>query len=179
MVQSKTNPILTGNERVLPSDDIIVSKTDLTGRITYGNRTFYDFAGLTESDCLGVQHNLIRHPDMPRAVFELLWKTIASGHEIFAYVLNRSANGDAYWVFAHVTPSRDTRGEITGYHSNRRSPDRALIDRHILPLYQNLLQIEQRESRPKDGLRASFQAVTDLLDQQKSTFNQFMFALET
>lgn len=118
---------LTGVERTFSPDEIIVSKTDLTGKITYGNRTFYRLAGLEESDCLGVQHNLIRHPEMPRAVFKLLWDTIAAGEEIFAYVVNRSANGDHYWVFAHVTPSRDNSGRIVGYHSNRRVPNKKVI----------------------------------------------------
>jgi PAS domain S-box-containing protein len=171
------NPELSGVEKTFDPDEIIVSKTDLSGKITYGNRTFYRLAGATEADCLGVQHNLIRHPKMPRAVFELLWKTIAGGDEIFAYVLNRSLNGDEYWVFAHVTPSRDAAGAICGYHSNRRVPNRAVVDEHIKPLYATLLKTEQSAASPKEGLAHSFQAVVDLLDEKKMSFNQLMFAL--
>lgn len=171
------NQDLTGHERMMEQDEIIVSKTDLTGKITYANRTFLKLAGLAERDCLGVQHNLIRHPHMPRAVFSLLWKTIAAGDEIFAYVVNRSANGDHYWVFAHVTPSRNANGEIVGYHSNRRAPNRKIVDDHIVPLYKQLLDTEQSAASPKDGLEASTKMVTDLLAENKVGFNQLMFSL--
>jgi PAS domain S-box-containing protein len=171
------NPQTTGVEKTFDPDEIIVSKTDLTGKITYGNRTFYKLAGLPEKKCLGVQHNLIRHPKMPRAVFELLWNTLKDGKEIFAYVLNRSDDGDGYWVFAHVTPSYDSSGNIVGYHSNRRVPNRQVLDAHIVPLYDKLLSVEQSSPEPKAGLKASYQAVLDLLNEHKVGFNQFMFSL--
>jgi len=171
------NPQVTGVERTFEPDEIIVSKTDLSGKITYGNRTFYQLAGLGEKDCLGVQHNLIRHPDMPRAVFELLWKTIAGGDEIFAYVVNRSANGDHYWVFAHVTPSRGASGDIVGYHSNRRVPNRKVLNEHIIPLYRQLLEIEKKADSPKTGLENSFNTVVNLLKEKNMGFNELMFSL--
>lgn len=171
------NPQVTGQEKTFDADDIIVSKTDLTGKITYGNRTFYRMAGIDENGCIGVQHNLIRHPDMPRAVFELLWNTLKSGAEIFAYVLNRSANGDHYWVFAHITPSYDLAGNASGYHSNRRVPNRQVVDNHIIPLYKDLLAVEKSAASPREGLEASYKAVTDLLDKNKLGFNEFMFSL--
>lgn len=168
---------LSGNERTFDPDEIIVSKTDLRGKITYGNRTFFRLAGLEEKDCLGAPHNVIRHPDMPRAVFELLWQTIQGGDEIFAYVMNRSSNGDHYWVFAHVTPSRDGSGNIVGYHSNRRVPNREVLNTHIIPLYKDLLKVEQSADSPKDGMEAAVKVVTDLLAEKKMGFNEFMFAL--
>lgn len=171
------NPQVTGQEKTFGEDEIIVSKTDLTGKITYGNRTFYQLAGLEEKDCIGVQHNLIRHPHMPRAVFELLWNTLKNEEEIFAYVMNRSANGDHYWVFAHVTPSRDGSGSVVGYHSNRRVANRKVLNEHIIPLYDNLLKLEQSASSPKAGLDASYQTVVDLLTENKVGFNEFMFSL--
>jgi PAS domain S-box-containing protein len=171
------NPQLTGQERTFDEDDIIVTKTDLSGRMTYVNRTFLRMAGYTERECLGVQHNLIRHPHMPRAVFELLWKTLEAKQEIFAYVVNRSKNGDHYWVFAHVTPSFDAGGNVIGYHSNRRVPDMAIVNRHIVPLYDKLLKIEQAASSPKDGMAEAVQAVVDLLTENKVEFNELMFSL--
>ncbi len=172
------NPQLTGVEKTFSADEIIVSKTDLTGKITYGNRTFYKMAGLDEKDCLDVQHNIIRNPNMPRSVFELLWNTLKDDKEIFAYVVNRSANGDHYWVFAHVTPSYDGNGERVGYHSNRRVANKQILGEHIEPLYKDLLAIEKNADNPKDGLEASYQAIQDLLAEKKLGFNEFMFALE-
>ena len=113
----------TGVERTFGEDEIIVSKTDAKGIIRYANGVFLRVSGYEEADVLGQPHNIIRHPEMPRCIFRLLWDTIASGEEIFAYVLNLAADGAHYWVFAHVTPSFGPRGEIIGYHSNRRLPD--------------------------------------------------------
>ena len=111
-------------ERTFKENEIIVSKTDLKGIITYANRTFLEVAMYSEEEVLGQPHSMIRHPDMPRCVFKFLWDTIASGKEIFAYVKNMAKNGDHYWVFAHVTPTFDSEGKIIGYHSNRRCPER-------------------------------------------------------
>ena len=168
---------LTGVERTFHRDEIIVTKTDLTGKLTYVNQTFLQLAGYTEDECLGQQHNMIRHPEMPRAVFKLLWDTLQSEQELFAYVNNRSKNGDYYWVFAHVTPSRDTSGNVVGYHSNRRVPNKQVIQEHIDPLYRKLLEIEKSSPSAKDGMEKAFRVVVDLLADSKMTFNQFMFSL--
>ena len=92
----------TGRERMFGEDEIIVSKTDLQGKITYANSVFLRVVGYAEEDVLGQPHSMIRHPGMPRAVFKLLWETIAGGREIFAYVKNMARDGDHYSVFAHV-----------------------------------------------------------------------------
>ena len=86
----------TGVERSFSPDEIIVSKTDTKGIITYANKIFLDIAGYTEDEVLGKPHNMIRHPDMPRCIFELLWQTIQQKKEIFAYVVNMAKNGDHY-----------------------------------------------------------------------------------
>ncbi len=112
----------TSKEKLMCEDDFIVSKTDLKGRITYGNHIFIEFSGYTEQELLGAQHNIIRHPDMPRAVFNLLWDTIAQGKEIFAYVKNMAKDGSFYWVYVNVTADYDKQSNISGYFSVRRNP---------------------------------------------------------
>ena len=170
------NTQLTGKERFF--EDIIVSKTDLEGKITYANRTFMDIAGFPDDkSCIGQPHNIIRHPDMPRAVFYLLWKTLQSDQEIFAYVINRALNGDHYWVLAHVTPSHDMNDNIIGYHSNRRVPNPVVLKEHIIPLYKTLLDIEKSNSSPKAGMEKAFQTVVDLLTEAKIGYNEFIFSL--
>lgn len=168
---------LTGVERHFDVNEIIVSKTDLKGRITYANDVFLRVAGLTESSCLGEPHSLIRHPDMPRCVFKLLWDTVQGGQEIFAYVINRAMNGDHYWVFAHVTPSFNDAGELVGYHSNRRVPDRAIVEHDIKPLYAALLEEERRHSNRKDGMNAALKLVTDLLAERGVAYDEFVWSL--
>ncbi len=168
---------LTGRERLFDDDELIVSKTDLKGRLTYCNRMFLELADYSESECLGQAHSLIRHPDMPRCVFKLLWDTLDSGRELFAYIVNRSKNGDHYWVLAHVTPSRDAGGNIIGYHSNRRAPDRKIVDGTIVPLYRDLREIERKTEDRKAGLQKSYSAMTAQLKERGIEYDRFVATL--
>ncbi len=166
----------SGREITFGEDEIIVSKTDTRGIITYANDVFQRVSGYNEAELVGQPHNLIRHPDMPMCVFQVLWDTIGSGREIFAYVLNQARNGDGYWVFAHVTPSWDTGGRIVGYHSNRRVPYPDALPR-VRSLYAALLAEEQRHSNPRDGMAASLRMVEDTLRSAGVTYDQFVFSL--
>ncbi len=168
---------LTGVERFFEDDEIIVSKTDLKGHVTYANRVFLRLADYTEQEIMGQPHSIIRHPEMPRCIFQLLWDTLESGKEIFAYVINRSKNGDHYWVLAHVTPSYDGSGNISGYHSSRRVPDRAVLDDTIIPLYKSLLEEENRHQDRKIGLQSSFDAVLNLLKEKGMEYDELVFSL--
>lgn len=167
---------LTGVERVVRDDEIIVSKTDTKGRITYCNDTFMSMAGYKESELIGQPHNIIRHPAMPRCAFKLVWDTIESGKEVFAYVINRSKNGDHYWVFAHITPDLDDTGKIVGYHSFRRSVDRNAIAA-VEPLYSKLLAEEARHSDRKTGMDTAFQILVSHLAEKGISYDQFVLSL--
>lgn len=167
----------SGIERFFDEDEVIVSKTDLKGRLSYVNRVFINISGYEECELLGRPHSVIRHPDMPRSVFKLLWDTIASGQEIFAYVLNMSKNGDHYWVLAHVTPSFDSNGKIVGYHSNRRVPDRDILNSTIIPLYKNILYEENLHSNAKEGMRRGFEMLQDIIRQKGMNYDELIFSL--
>ncbi len=172
---TKTTP--TGVERFFDDDEIIVSKTDLKGRITYANDAFLEIAGFKEKEVLGHPHSMIRHPDMPRCVFKLLWDTLGAGNEIFAYVVNMSKNGDHYWVFAYVTPTLDASGNIVSYHSSRRVPKAGVIDSVIKPLYKSLLEEEAKHANRKDGMNASFQMLLNLLEKKGVCYDEFIFSI--
>jgi PAS domain S-box-containing protein len=144
----------SGVERTIVEDELIVSKTDLKGLITYANDVFLRVSAYRENEIIGKPHNIIRHPDMPRCIFRLLWDTIKGGEEIFAYVVNLAGDGAHYWVLAHVTPTLSPSGHTVGYHSSRRSPNRAAMDA-IRPLYGQLVAEERRHSKPADALAAS------------------------
>ena len=139
----KNKIVPTGKEWVLKDDTYIVSKTDGKGKITYVNRIFMEISGYGESDLLGVQHNILRHPDMPRGAFKLMWDYISSGKEFFAYVINLCKNGDHYWVLANITPDRDPAGNITGYFSVRRLPTVDALNA-IKPIYAQMVAAEQQ-----------------------------------
>lgn len=167
----------TSVERFFDENEIIVSKTDLKGRITYANDVFQTIAGFNEAELLGQPHSIIRHPDMPRCVFKLLWDTLTTGNEIFAYVINRCNNGDHYWVYANVTASRGANGSIMSYHSSRTVPNRDVVEDAIIPLYRSLLAEERRHSNAKAGMAASLQMVLDLLNDKKMNYDEFLFSL--
>lgn len=170
-------PPLTNSEIFFDDDDLIVSKTDTKGRITYANKTFCRMAGYDEAELIGRPHSIIRHPDMPRAVFKLLWDTLIEGREVFAYVKNLSRDGSYYWVFAHVTPSFDRNREITAFHSNRRVPDRRVLEQAIVPLYAAVLSEEQRHKNGKAALAAGYERLTRDLRSRDITYDSFIFSL--
>lgn len=173
----KSDVHVTGKERFFEKDEIIVSKTDLKGHIVYANRLFLRLADMTAKDALGAPHSAIRHPEMPRCVFKLLWDRIQDKKEIFAYVVNRSMNGDHYWVIAHVTPSFDGSGSVNGYHSNRRVPDRGVLNNVIIPLYRDLLAIEEKSSNRKEGMDKASEALMEILKNKGVTYDEFIFSL--
>lgn len=173
---SNKDASLTGNERTFGKDELIVSKTDTRGRITYANDVFIRIGGYDEEELLDAPHSILRHPEMPRCVFKLLWDTIAAGQEIFAYVVNRAKNGDHYWVFAHVTPFFDKAGKVAGYHSNRRTPTAAALAK-VKPLYSQLLSIEQNARDKKIGMGQSHEALVNILNEAGVSYAEFVHTL--
>jgi PAS domain S-box-containing protein len=169
-------PLPTGIERTFDEREIIVSKTDVTGKITYANDVFLRVSGYSEREILGMPHSVIRHPAMPRVVFKLLWDTLAAGREIFAYVINLAKSGDHYWVLAHVTPSRDSLGRTVGYHSNRRAADRSAIS-VVTDLYATLSREEERHPDRSKGMEASGAVLRGVLEARGVTYDELIFSL--
>ncbi len=167
-----TKPMPSAKERVMSDEDFIVSKTDLSGKITYCNEIFMDMAAMTEDELLGKPHNIVRHPDMPKAVFKLLWDYVQNDKEIFAYVKNMSADGSYYWVYANVTPSYDANGNKIGYYSIRIKPNPRALD-IIKPLYENMLSIEK-----SSGVEASAQYLFDLLEKKGVSYDEFIIKIQ-
>jgi PAS domain S-box-containing protein len=168
---------LTGHRIDFPHDLLIVSKTDVRGGITYANDGFCDIAGYRRDELLGRPHSLLRHPEMPRSAFALMWSTIAARQEFFAYVMNRAKNGDHYWVFAHVVPDIDPdTDQIVGYHSARRWADPVACEQ-AMEVYQALLDVEARERGPKAAVEAGTRALLDVLSGAGISYEQWVFSL--
>lgn len=165
----------TENELFLMKEEVIVSKTDTAGVITYANPVFCKLAGYPLNQLIGAPHNLIRHPDMPRCVFRLLWERVSAGQEIFAFVKNMSRTGDFYWVLAHVTPTFDAKHTLVGYHSNRRSPDQKSVVA-IAEIYASLRALELAADH-KQGIEDSTNALNDFLNRKEMTYDEFIFTL--
>ena len=162
-------------ERLMREEDFIVSKTDPTGRITYGNRIFVEFSGYSPRELLGAQHNIIRHPDMPRGVFKFLWDTITADRECCAYVKNMAKDGSFYWVFANVTPDHDAQGRISGYFSVRRKPNRGGVDA-MADVYRAMMA-EEAQAGPRDACGASLAWLTRVLGDKGVSYEEFILSL--
>lgn len=168
----------TGEERTFGVDELIVSKTDPRGVITYANDVFLRVSGYEMHEVVGQPHNLIRHPDMPRAVFQLLWETLAVGNELFAYINNLACDGANYWVLAHVTPSYGPGGRVIGYHSSRRKPSPRAVQQ-VQPLYGRLLAEERRHPNAKAAVAASSELLTALIAEQAASYDELIWSIIT
>ncbi len=172
-----TNRVTPTNRAMeLQPDEFIVSKTDTQGRITYANRVFMRLSGYTEAELLGANHNILRHPDMPKGVYKLFWDTISQGGEFFGFVKNLCKTGDHYWVFATVTPDFDARGRIEGYFSVRRRPAAGAVER-ITPLYEHMLDIERRTGGA-GAAAASLTYLQEQLREEHAGYEPFVFGLQ-
>lgn len=173
-----TTPTAT-TERWLDDEDLIVTKTDLKGHLTYCNETFLRFSALTEAGAIGKPHNVIRDPAMPHGLFELLWQRVPRGEELFAYVRNRAHDGATYWVLAYVTRSvahRDGADVTVGYHSMRRAPRRAALA-EVERVYAGMRDAEAGLPR-KTAAQAGLAWLVEHLAGRGLTYDTWVWGLE-
>ena len=148
---------LKNDEKVMSENDFIVSKTDTKGYITYCNRIFVEMAGWSRFELIGANHNIIRHPDMPKIAFKILWDLIQNKKEFFGFVKNLRKDGGFYWVFAYITADLDLNGNIVGYTSFRKKPSRKGIE-VMSGIYKQLVEAEK-----SGGMSASYELLKELL----------------
>jgi len=163
---------ILNKEKVLNNNDFIVSKTDIKGKIIYCNEIFAEMAGYHPADLIGANHNLIRHPDMPKLAFKVLWDLVQKKDEFFGFVKNLRADGGYYWVFAYITADLDLNGNIISYTSVRRKMPQSAID-IITPIYKQLIDAERR-----GGVQASGALLTKLLNENNLEYNEFVINLQ-
>ena len=139
----------------------IVSETDAKGKITYANDYFMEVSGYNQEELIGQPHNIVRHPDMPKVVFKLLWEALKQGKNVNAVVKNLAKDGRYYWIFTEFEIRRDTdTGEIIGYHASRKTISKHVIE-IIADLYKHLLAVEK-----SDGVDASEKYLNSFLKEQ-------------
>ena len=132
----RNNQPITQRERTFPAQQRLISTTDTKGVITYCNDDFVDISGFSRDELVCAPHNLVRHPDVPSAVFEHMWSTLKKGMPWMGIVKNRCKSGDHYWVNAYVTPVFENE-RVVGYESVRVKPTAEQI-RRAEALYQRL-----------------------------------------
>ncbi|MCK5854105.1 MAG: PAS domain-containing protein [Sulfurovaceae bacterium] len=132
-------------ETEVPEDELIVSRTDFTGKITYVNETFAEISGYTPKELIGQPHNVIRHPDMPSSAFADLWATVERGDTWEGYVKNLRKDGGYYWVLARVSTVKKN-GVAVEYKSVREPVSREKKI-EIQKLYDRLRAEEEGTTR--------------------------------
>ncbi len=154
-------------EVLFDEHDLIVSMTDAKGKITYVNNVFCQIAGYSRNELIGAPHNIVRHVDMPRVIFKLLWDTVLRGKPVTAFVKNRTKDGNYYWVKAYVAPIM-TNGEIVRITSYRK-PISSFVKQEITKLYKVLLEHEKSHS-----LNETFEFMLHYLKDRNLTYEQFI-----
>ncbi len=161
-------PIVLDEEIKFSKKKFIVSKTDIKGNITFINKNFSEVSKYTEAELMGVPHNVLRHPDMPRAVFYLVWQNLLAGNKISGVIKNLAKDGRYYWVIADFEPKFDSRGEITALTAFRRAAPQDVIDT-TAELYATMLAIEK-----KHGMEKSLAYLEGFLEENDINYNEFI-----
>jgi len=164
-------PTPTDTEREVTAVDMIVSKGNEAGDITYANPIFFKISGYSQGELLDQPHSILRHPDMPKVIFKYLWDNLKAGKEVYAYVKNLCKDGSYYWVLAQVRVAKNPDGSFRNYVSTRRAVKPETKEK-VGALYAKLLEIENSQ-----GVEAAEKALADWLaenGQSFETFNQFM-----
>lgn len=163
----RVNLPVTNIEYPIGDDTLIVSTTDLKGRITYVNPDFIEVSGFNKEELIGKAHNLVRHPDVPPEAFEDLWNTLKQGLPWTGLVKNRRKNGDYYWVNANATPLLEN-GKVVGYLSVRTKPAREVIEK-TAPIYHQFLEGKARNLKIERGQVKRIDFIGKLVDFLKPT----------
>ena len=162
-------------ERFIAAGSYIISTTDLKGRITSVNDTLVDLSGFSRAELIGTHHNILRHPDMPRAVFAMAWATITGGEDFSGYIKNLCKDGSFYWVFAHIVVQTDAEGELAGFRSVRRAASRTAVST-IEPVYVAMCAAEQAAGA-RDAMTAGSEVLCAFLRQRGQSYAQMVATL--
>ena len=148
---------------------VIMSKTNAFGIIEYANEVFVDVSGYEDYELMGQPHNIIRHPDMPKVIFKVLWENLKQGKNFHAIVKNLAKSGRYYWVITDFEIAKDENGVIVNYFGRRQAVPQEVISLHIEPLYKKLLQIEAAS-----GVEFSEKYLIGFLEEKKRSYVEYI-----
>ncbi len=147
----------------------VLSKTDKRGMIEYANETFVEVSGYEDYELISQPHNVIRHPDMPRVIFKILWENLKKGNNFHAVVKNLAKSGRYYWMVTDFELVFDDNNEITNYIAKRKAMPEEALRKHIEPLYKKLLHIEQ-----VSGIDASEKYLIGFLEERRMSYEEWI-----
>ena len=162
----------TSKEVKMKPEDMIVSKTDIKGHITYCNDAFMEFAGYYEEELLGTSHNLIRHPDMPRSIFRLLWNNLQAEEEFFGFIKNMGKDGSFYWTYGNVFLNFGTENNLLSYMSVCRYPPPEGIE-FFQTIYQQMIDVESQHEDSGKGMDASLNLLQEAVS-EKGGYDEYV-----
>jgi PAS domain S-box-containing protein len=167
-------PTIIDKEVVWDKSRVIMSKTDHRGIIEYANEVFVDVCGYEDYELMGQPHSIIRHPDMPKVLFKVLWENLKLGGNFHAVVKNLAKSGRYYWVVTDFESIKNEDGEITHYFGRRRAVPQEIITNYIEPLYKKLLQIEKAS-----GVEYSEKYLIGFLEEKNRSYVEYINDLFT
>ncbi|ATA73687.1 MULTISPECIES: PAS domain-containing protein [Capnocytophaga] len=162
-------PTPIDKEVVWDKSKVIISETDVYGRITNVNDIFCTVAGYTPAEMIGQPHSIIRHPDMPKVTFKMLWDNLKMGNNFAGVVKNLAKSGEYYWVITDFEMRRDALGNITHYIARRKSVPKGVIDNYVAPLYETMVKLEKI-----GGMDLSARFFKNYLDKQGKDYIDFI-----
>lgn len=149
----------------------LVSRTNRIGIINYVNSAFVNVSGFDENELLGQPHNIIRHPDMPKAIFRMLWENLKQGKDFHAIIKNKAKDGKYYWIITQFDFFKDAEGDINGYMARRKAVAPEAVAK-IEEVYKKIKNIEET-----NGLDASLAYFSGILDDKKQTYDEFLTSI--
>lgn len=161
-------PIVIDEEIKFSKRKFIISKTDLKGKIIFTNKNFSEISGYTEAELVSEPHNILRHPDMPRAVFFLVWQSLLAGNPVSGVVKNLAKDGRYYWVISDFEAKKDVNKNIIALTAFRRIAPQNVIDT-VEELYVTMVAIEK-----KHGMEKSLAYLEAFLEESNLTYNEFI-----
>jgi len=151
--------------------EIVISRTDISGNIIYCNSTFTKINGFQGSSAINQPYGITNHPDMPQTIFDIIWKTINKGLPIQAIVKNITKDSKYYWSIVEWKPQRDNQNRVVSYVSHGKQAPEQVV-KIIEPLYQMLYDIEK-----KHGMESALKFLHSYLDEENMTYSQYLYHL--
>ena len=161
-------PIILDKEIIFSKKKFIVSKTDIEGNLLFVNQNFCEITGYKYDDLMREPHSILRHPDMPKAIFYMIWKSLLAGMEVSAIIKNVAKSGKYYWVIADFSMQRDSYGKLETFSSfSRHAPN------HVIESIQELYETMNRCER-KGGIKGSLGYLETFLEEKNLSYNDYL-----
>ncbi|CAA6807503.1 MAG: SIGNAL-TRANSDUCTION SENSOR PROTEIN-PAS/PAC domain [uncultured Sulfurovum sp.] len=161
-------PIILDEEIKFSKKKFVVSKTDVEGNILFVNKNFCDITGYGHQELMGQPHSVLRHPDMPKAIFYMIWKSLFAGMEVSAIVKNVAKSGKYYWVIADFSMQRDNHGKLETFTSFKRAAPE-YVSKGIEDLYHGMISAER-----KGGMEASLLFLEMFLEDKQMSYGEYL-----